>query len=198
MTVLATACSGGPKLGTAGDGARASSTTATAPTAPPSEISATTTAAPAPTSENDASATNTPVPLHPSATSTPAPSSEQSAPGPGSRPSATAVPTCAPGIPLIEQVGWIDVSGAPSLEVTPTPELRRCGLTGRVTDAWDEVLLLVPDANSPGMAEQFACHATFAPGKDVWHLEPWRPQASPGEMLVARCNPGGDDPDQAP
>ena len=46
-------------------------------------------------------------------------------------------------------------------------------------EAWAEVLALAPDADTPGMRDQFLCHWQFAefvePGKTSWNLEPWRP-----------------------
>ena len=96
---------------------------------------------------------------------------------------------------LIEQSGWIELDGRPSLEVRPTQALRRCGPHGASERAWHEVLELIPDADTDGMREQFACHVLFAPTKDVWHLEPWRPVVDGPQLLTARCNPGGADPD---
>lgn len=101
---------------------------------------------------------------------------------------------CAEGA-LIEGAVWIEVDGRPSLEVTPTALLRRCALVGVGQDAWSELVVLAPDADRPGMAAQLTCHVVFAPGKDVWHLEPWRPVVDDAEMITTRCNPGGPDPD---
>ena len=77
--------------------------------------------------------------------------------------------------------------------MTPTTLLRTCP---QVSPAWVELVELVPGADTPGMAEQFRCHVLFAPGKDVWHLEPWRPAVDGPEMIRTRCNPGAPDPDQ--
>ena len=61
--------------------------------------------------------------------------------------------------------------------------------------AWQEVLRLAPDADTPGMWEQFDCHWTWArllePDKPTWNVEPWRPVVSPERMLAEGCNPGG-------
>ena len=44
------------------------------------------------------------------------------------------------------------------------------------------MLTLSPDADIPGMREQFMCHWQYAefaePGKTSWNLEPWRPEVS--------------------
>ena len=106
-----------------------------------------------------------------------------------------AVDVCRSGNPLVDSATWIQVDGRPSLEVVPTGLLRRCGLRGVQDAAWQELLALYPDADTEGMEEQFTCHVLFAPGKDVWHLEPWRPVVDGNEMMAARCNPGGTDPD---
>nr|WP_281496746.1 DUF2599 domain-containing protein [Ornithinimicrobium sp. F0845] len=102
---------------------------------------------------------------------------------------------CTSGSTLIDGVVWIDVDGRPSLEVTPSALLRRCGLAGVDDTAWAEVVALEPDAQTPGMADQLTCHILFAPTKDVWHLEPWRPVVDTPELVQSRCNPGGADPD---
>lgn len=62
-------------------------------------------------------------------------------------------------------------------------------------EAWGEVLVLAPGADTPGMRAQFLCHWNFAefaaPGKTSWDLEPWRPPVDDGVMMLAGCNPGG-------
>ena len=62
-------------------------------------------------------------------------------------------------------------------------------------EAWAEVLTLSPDADIPGMQDQFVCHWQFAelaePGKISWNLEPWRPEVDDEAMVAAGCNPGG-------
>ena len=59
------------------------------------------------------------------------------------------------------------------------------------------MLALAPDADMPGMREQFMCHWTFAevaqPGKTSWNLEPWRPVVDDQTMVDTRCNPGGTE-----
>lgn len=54
----------------------------------------------------------------------------------------------------------------------------------------------IPAADTPGMWEQFRCHAQFAAGKRLWHLEPWRPALPYPATVAAWCNPGPEpDPD---
>lgn len=113
----------------------------------------------------------------------------------------TAVPTeagtgvCAGGRALIDEVAWVEIDQRASLEVVPSDLLRDCALAAVDDLAWAEVLELQPDADTPGMVEQFTCHVLFAPRKQEWHLEPWRPVVDGREMIATRCNPGGADPD---
>jgi hypothetical protein len=57
------------------------------------------------------------------------------------------------------------------------------------------VLALAPEADLPGMRDQFVCHFRFAevaqPGKTSWNLEPWRPVVDDQTMTATGCNPGG-------
>ena len=50
-----------------------------------------------------------------------------------------------------------------------------------------------PDADTPGMREQFLCHwqlAEFAePGKTSWNLEPWRPEVDAADDDRSRLQP---------
>lgn len=128
-----------------------------------------------------------PSPTMPAPGTRAAPDNTESSSAPGS--------VCESGASLIEDARWIDVDGQPSLEVTPTELMRQCGLAGLEEAAWAEVLTLAADADAPGMDAQLTCHIVFAPGKDVWHLEPWRPEVDAGELLRTRCNPGAPDPD---
>jgi hypothetical protein len=61
--------------------------------------------------------------------------------------------------------------------------------------AWHQVVALVPQADTPGMADQYRCHAQFVPDKEVFHLEPWRPAVGYLQTIASACNPGGVDPD---
>ena len=117
----------------------------------------------------------------------------------GAAPLAAADPV--PGPPYIDHVEWAKWGDLSSLRVYPTAAGRAAAARLRTGDqaaeAWAEVLRLSPDAELPGMHEQFACHwqlAEFAqPGKSSWNLEPWRPEVDATEMLAASCNPGGTE-----
>ena len=121
-----------------------------------------------------------------SATSTP-PTATRS-----SETAATTAPTLPP--PYIEGADWVQTEVGASLQIRPTPNGRSVSGDGAGDRAWREVLALHPDADTPGMREQFDCHWTFArlvePDKPSWNIEPARPVVSPEEMIAARCNPG--------
>jgi hypothetical protein len=103
--------------------------------------------------------------------------------------------------PFIDHTTWAHWGDLSSLRVYPTDSGRKAsGVVGTRADgeeAWAEVLASAPDADIPGMAEQFTCHWQLAelgqPGKTSWNLEPWRPIVSPDAMLDAGCNPGGTE-----
>jgi hypothetical protein len=104
--------------------------------------------------------------------------------------------------PFVDHTQWTEWHHAPSLRVYPTASGRavagQLGPAGPDADeAWSEVLVLAPDADIPGMREQFICHwelAEFAePGKASWNLEPWRPVVDAATMLRSGCNPGGSE-----
>ena len=107
--------------------------------------------------------------------------------------------------PFIDHTEWVsdnDRFGLPSLRVYPTPSARVAAarLFGfadadpSAAAAWREVLVRAPDADTPGMREQFLCHWQFAelsrPGKLSWNLEPWRPVVDDATMVGSSCNPG--------
>lgn len=104
--------------------------------------------------------------------------------------------------PFVDRASWVWFSDLPTLRVYPTAAGRtvagKLGKTAAQTEeAWREVLTQAPDANTPGMRAQFICHWNFAelahPGKTSWDLEPWRPDVDDSDMLLAGCNPGGDE-----
>ncbi|WP_227999719.1 DUF2599 domain-containing protein [Mycolicibacterium sp. P1-5] len=112
---------------------------------------------------------------------------------------AAADPTAAPP-PYIDHVSWVDWGDLKSLRVYPTPAGR--SVAGQllkpqndIDEAWGEVLALAPEADLPGMRDQFVCHFRFAelgqPGKTSWNLEPWRPVVDDQTMTATGCNPGG-------
>ena len=105
-----------------------------------------------------------------------------------------------PGPPFIDHSEWVHWGDLSSLRVYPTAAGRVAA--GQVhnadgDEAWTEVLTQSPDANIPGMREQFMCHWTYAefarPGKTSWNLEPWRPVVDEDAMVAAGCNPGGTE-----
>ena len=106
-----------------------------------------------------------------------------------------------PGPPYVASAEWVKWGDLSSLRVYPTESARiasaQLGTTGAADEAWTEVLTLSPDADIPGMREQFMCHWQYAelaePGKTSWNLEPWRPEVSPDQMVAAHCNPGGTE-----
>lgn len=124
----------------------------------------------------------------------------KAAPSPVVRALATAahVDLAASGQGYVERVEWTRVGDTASLRVYPTAAGRQAStrLVGP-DQAWGEVLRLAPDADKPGMRDQFVCHwrlAEFAqPGKVSWNLEPWRPSVGAVAMITSRCNPGGTE-----
>lgn len=101
----------------------------------------------------------------------------------------------------VDHVAWAKWGDLSSLRVYPTDAARALtrqpGSGAQADQAWAEVLSVSPDADLPGMREQFLCHWTFAelaePGKTSWNLEPWRPEVTPEVMLASGCNPGGSE-----
>ena len=91
---------------------------------------------------------------------------------------------------LVADARWVERDGVNALEVTPAERLR--GETdARVFDeAWRRVVTAVPDADTPGMRDQFLCHASFAAEKEGWFLEPSRPAVGYWNTVRAGCNPG--------
>jgi hypothetical protein len=103
---------------------------------------------------------------------------------------------------FVDHVQWIQQNHLASLRVYPTESgraaARQLGSSGPdANEAWSEVLALAPDADTPGMREQFFCHWDLAelaePGKTSWNLEPWRPVVDAATMARAGCNPGGSE-----
>jgi hypothetical protein len=105
--------------------------------------------------------------------------------------------------PFVDHTEWVHWGDMSSLRVYPTPsgraEAGEVGIakTAAGGEAWDEVVAAAPDADTPGMRDQFLCHWQFAefaqPGKTSWNLEPWRPVVDAAAMVAARCNPGGSE-----
>ncbi len=106
--------------------------------------------------------------------------------------------------PFVDHVAWAHWGQLSSLRVYPTASGRAAArqlgsLSPEADEAWAEVLRLAPQADTPGMREQFRCHWDFAenvqPGKTSWNLEPWRPVVDDATMVATGCNPGsGQEP----
>ena len=144
--------------------------------------------APASGTEAAPSATATEAPPPATATEPPASGTAPETPG-GTPPAPPAATSCRDSTELIAGAEWVQRDGQSALRVVPGESLRGCGLAGGADPAWEQLLALVPEADTPGMAEQFECHVLFAPGQELWHLEPWRPAVDRAELIRARCNP---------
>lgn len=101
----------------------------------------------------------------------------------------TADAGCAGSDGWIAQAQWVEVDQQPTLRITPTELLRECGMRAGADAGWQQVLTLAPESDTAGMRAQYLCHVGFAPNKDVWNLEPWRPEVSTVEMVRSQCNP---------
>ncbi|MEV6390245.1 DUF2599 domain-containing protein [Nocardia xishanensis] len=110
-----------------------------------------------------------------------------------------AQPTVDPyeGIPLVDHVEWTENVDGARLLVFPSEAGRRTTYPGSDERAWQEVLTQSPDADAPGMRDQFLCHWDWArlvqPNKPSWNLEPWRPAVGYPATVQASCNPGGPE-----
>jgi hypothetical protein len=101
------------------------------------------------------------------------------------------------GAALIDHVQWGSTDQGRQLRVYPTAAGRADTSASGIDQAWSEILAAAPDANTPGMHDQFECHWVFArivdPTKTSWNLEPWRPDVGYQATVAARCNPGGPE-----
>ncbi|MCX4091677.1 DUF2599 domain-containing protein [Nocardia sp. alder85J] len=102
------------------------------------------------------------------------------------------------GQPLIDHTEWTQDPDGSRLHVYPTAAGRTDWVPTALDRAWGEVLTMAPDADTPGMYDQFTCHWQWArlaaPSKPSWNLEPWRPAVGYEATVAASCNPGGPDP----
>ncbi|MEV6280030.1 DUF2599 domain-containing protein [Nocardia sp. NPDC051832] len=114
-------------------------------------------------------------------------------------PSSSATPVVDPyaGLPLIDRTEWTAALDGDRLLVFPTVAGRQTSAPGSDERAWQEVVTATPDADSPGMRDQFICHWVWArlvqPNKPSWNLEPWRPAVGYQATVDASCNPGGPE-----
>ncbi len=132
-----------------------------------------------------------PAPAH---ITTPAAPASSSPTTPGGAPATDPYPNA----PLIDHTQWTDDPDGRRLHVYPTAAGRADWFPAALGRAWAEVRQDAPDADTPGMYDQFECHWQWArlvsPDKPSWNLEPWRPAVGYDATVQALCNPGGPDP----
>lgn len=85
---------------------------------------------------------------------------------------------------------WVQRGDEKSLRIEPADSVRMWSTSAAQQALWTEVLNTVPEADSPGMRDQFVCHVAFAATKEAWFLEPARPDVGYPATVAARCNPG--------
>ena len=89
----------------------------------------------------------------------------------------------------LERATWAeDLEGGRSLQVVPS-KWGRSGSSGAREAVWRSTIALEPAADTDVMGYQLRCHALGAPEKASWNLEPWRPDVSYLEYVLAKCNP---------
>lgn len=91
---------------------------------------------------------------------------------------------------LVDNAAWVTRAGERALVVSPARSLREAHRGEVYEEAWRRVLMAIPEADTPGMREQFVCHAQFASSKRAWYLEPARPAVGYLRTVSAGCNPG--------
>ncbi len=91
---------------------------------------------------------------------------------------------------LVHDASWVTRDGERALVVTPSQLLRDSSSSDVFDEAWRRIVRAVPAADTPGMRDQFICHASFASTKDAWYLEPARPAVGYWRTVAAGCNPG--------
>ncbi|MFE3187458.1 DUF2599 domain-containing protein [Nocardia sp. NPDC059240] len=98
---------------------------------------------------------------------------------------------------LIDHTEWTDDIDGRRLHIYPTAAGRTDKFPAALGRAWQEVLTAAPDADTPGMYDQFRCHwewaRVVAPDKPSWNIEPWRPAVGYDATVAAMCNPGGPE-----
>lgn len=92
--------------------------------------------------------------------------------------------------PLVADASWVSRDTERALKVSPTDYLRDHPSRDVADEAWRRVVKAVPEADAPGMQDQFVCHAQFASAKSAWYLEPRRPAVGYANTVLAGCNPG--------
>ncbi|MEP7160749.1 MAG: DUF2599 domain-containing protein [Dermatophilaceae bacterium] len=91
---------------------------------------------------------------------------------------------------LVADARWVTREGERALIVTPTVYLREHGSLDVAKEAWRRLSAAVPAADTPGMRDQFVCHAQYASTKTGWYLEPARPAVGYPRTVLTGCNPG--------
>lgn len=72
--------------------------------------------------------------------------------------------------------------------VRPTDRTREMGLSALSSDPGPGMETEGIPA-TPSLVGQWVCHSVFAPDKETWNLEDWRPAVGFPEMVSSRCNP---------
>lgn len=91
---------------------------------------------------------------------------------------------------LVDDATWVTREGERALVISPSRLLRESHCDQVYDEAWRRVVAAVPEADTPGMRDQFVCHAAFASTKGAWYLEPARPAVGYWRTVGAGCNPG--------
>lgn len=91
---------------------------------------------------------------------------------------------------LVDDATWVTRQEERALVVSPSRLLRETHSAEVHDEAWRRVVVAIPEADTPGMRDQFVCHAVFATAKQAWYLEPARPAVGYGRTVSAGCNPG--------
>lgn len=93
---------------------------------------------------------------------------------------------------------WIHRSGITSLSLSQNPDISGGSKSSDLNkvikiDAWDKIKSIHSSNekwyNSGGLQDQFECHFDFAKKKNLWNLEPHRPDLDYFSTVLASCNP---------
>lgn len=91
---------------------------------------------------------------------------------------------------------WITRDGKISLSLTHKPYLLS-GTTNdkmfKMSDSWNKVVAKHKGSshwkNQNSLYNQYACHYGYAPYKNPWNIEPWRPDVGLTKTIAKACNP---------
>lgn len=93
---------------------------------------------------------------------------------------------------------WIHRSGITSLSLSQNPDISGGSKSSDLNkvikiDAWDKIKSVHSSNekwyNAGGLQDQFECHFDFAKKKNLWNLEPHRPDLDYFSTVLASCNP---------